>query len=279
MAKSYGAESKSDLLRMNPDKLTIVFDKGHELYDERVDLPINEELIASIRAVGVIEPVIIRENGRHDPMPDGSTPLVLEVVDGRQRVRAVREINRRNKKIGKPPITVPCLVRIDSGDEGVAMEIGLAANALRTPDTPTVAAAKARRMQDRGIAVEAIARALGRPVTETKHLLALSGLDQTSKAALDRGALPLVDAARLLELPKAERVALIAEAEASPEAKKETKKILARKAEARKAPARSYVRAVRTKAEIEKALGEQAELDGPAGRVLSWVLGQRDRWS
>lgn len=277
MAKNYGAESKSDLLRMDPDKLTIVTERGHELYDERVDLPIDEEKVASVLAVGVVEPIIIRENGRHPPgvFPDGATPLILEVVDGRQRVRWVREANRRLALAGRPPQTIPAIVRIDSGDEKVAMEIMIATNEIRTADPPSISAAKALRMQERGASVEAVARALGKPVTETKHLLAMAGLDHASKEALDKGVLPLVDAERLASLPKAERVAIVREAAASPEAKKKTKQILAKQAEARRAPTRSYVRAVRTKAEIAEAMAAFKQ-DGQGYKVLAWVLGQRD---
>lgn len=277
MGKNYGATSKSDLLRMDPDKLTIVSDPGHELWDERSLRPINEELLADIRAHGVLVPLIIRENGRHEPgvFPDGATPLILEVIDGRQRLRAARVINERNKQIGKPPITVPCVVRIDAGDETVAMGMMLATNELRTADPPSVSAAKALRMQERGAAVEAIARALGKTTTETKHLLAMAGLDHASKEALDRGVLPLVDAEKLAVLPKAERVALVKDAAASPEAKKKTKQILAKQAEARRAPTRSYVRAVRTKAEIAEAMAAFKQ-DAAGYKVLAWVLGVRD---
>lgn len=277
MAKNYGAESKSDLLRMDPDKLTIVTDPGHELYDERIDLPVEEDKVASVLALGVFDTVLIRENGRHPPgvFPDGATPLVLEIIDGRQRVRWAREANRRLKAVGKPPITVPCRVVHAAGDEKIAMEIMIASNELRTADPPSVSSAKALRMQERGATVEAIARALGKPVTETKHLLAMAGLDHASKEALDKGVLPLVDAERLASLPKAERVALVKEAAASPEAKKKTKQILAKQAEARRAPARSYVRAVRTKAEIAEAMAGFKQ-DGQGYKVLAWVLGQRD---
>lgn len=273
MTKSYGAVSKSDLLRMRPEDLVIVTEAGHELYDERANLPVSDELVASVLAIGVIQAITLRENGRRD---DGS--LVLEVVAGRQRVRAAVEANRRLKALGKLPLTVPATVRRDTSDEVIAYEVMLAENELRRQDPPSVSAAKAMRMQSAGASVEAVARALGKPVSEVRHLLAMGGLDAKSKQAIDDAVLPLHDAPKLEALSKAERSAAIDEAAASPAAAKKTSAKLRAQADARKAPARSYVRSVRTKAEIEAAIAEAAE-DSSAKRVLTWVLGQSETWS
>ena len=79
---AYGAEGTTSLLSFDPDKLVLVEDKNSPLYDPRIDLPIDEPMVASILALGVQEPVLVWK----DP-EDGQ----VKVVAGRQRVKNARE--------------------------------------------------------------------------------------------------------------------------------------------------------------------------------------------
>src|ERR1700743_1127639 len=90
MAKSskdtYGATGSTNLLLFDPKDLTIVTDERSPLYDERVDLPVDEALVDSIVDQGVLEAILVRKNPE-----TGKT----EVVNGRQRGRATVEANKR----------------------------------------------------------------------------------------------------------------------------------------------------------------------------------------
>ena len=87
-----GATGKTDLLLFDPDTLVIVEDEGSALRDDRAKLPYDERLVLSMMVRGVLQPVIVRKNPETDR---------TEVVDGRQRVKACREANKRLKKEGR----------------------------------------------------------------------------------------------------------------------------------------------------------------------------------
>ena len=65
-------------------------------------MPLSENLVLNIMHHGVIEAVIINKN------PETGT---VDVVAGRQRVRAAREANKRLRAQGLEPIQVPATVR------------------------------------------------------------------------------------------------------------------------------------------------------------------------
>ncbi len=261
MSKHLGQESTSQILRFKPEKLTIVTDRASELYDERSDMPLDEKFVKSVMAVGVRVPIIIRvagrrpvedENGKR--LPRGGEPI-LEVIDGRQRIRAVIEANAILKKKRKPLLEVPAVVQNDTSDENLALEILVSTNENRVADAPSVRAKKALRMQERGIAIDNIATAFGISSSEATHLIALAGLDKKSQAAVDKGVLPLRDASKLVTLPKEERVAAVEEAASSPQAAKVARVKIAREAKKRAPQNRAYVRKLRTTEEIRAELG------------------------
>src|SRR5437868_5424903 len=99
---THGATGSTNLLLFEPEKIVIVQDESHPLYDERIHMPIDEALVLNIMHHGVLEPVIVRRN------PETSE---TEIVDGRQRVRATREANERLRAQGRPTHLVPAVVR------------------------------------------------------------------------------------------------------------------------------------------------------------------------
>lgn len=56
---AYGACGKTNVLMFEPENLHIVTDKAHPLYDERVNLPIDEGMVLNIKELGVLEPIIV----------------------------------------------------------------------------------------------------------------------------------------------------------------------------------------------------------------------------
>lgn len=145
-----GATRVTEVFAMDPDDLELVEDKDHQLYDERVKWPVSERLVLSIMARGVRVPVKV--------IKDGEDVLV---VDGRQRVKAAREANKRLKAKGDEPV----LVRIVRGDKGESMEDAaldvLELNEIRQASTLVIKMRHAKRLMAKGHSEEAVARACG----------------------------------------------------------------------------------------------------------------------
>lgn len=89
MAKKTAIDApRENMFRVEPEKMVLVTDENHPLYDPRVHLPLRENLVLNIMAHGVKEPILIRKNGD-----------TFEVVDGRQRVKHAIEANKRLNEI------------------------------------------------------------------------------------------------------------------------------------------------------------------------------------
>lgn len=56
---AYGASGKTNVLMFEPENLHIVTDKAHPLYDERVNLPIDEGMVLNIKELDVLERIIV----------------------------------------------------------------------------------------------------------------------------------------------------------------------------------------------------------------------------
>lgn len=94
-------------------------DASHELYDARIHLRLRPAFLRSLDRRGVLVPVACRDIG-----------FGLEVVDGRQRVRGAREVNRRRSLEGRPPLEVPVVV-LEGDLETPWAELVLELNAQR----------------------------------------------------------------------------------------------------------------------------------------------------
>lgn len=87
-----------------PEDVEIPADIKHPLYDRRAAEPLDQEIVNSIQMHGLREPPKVRRKpGSEDEW---------EVVDGRTRIRAAREINRALAIAGRPhkKITVQVIV-------------------------------------------------------------------------------------------------------------------------------------------------------------------------
>lgn len=71
-------------------------DETSVYHDERALEPLEETFIRNVHYHGVLQPVTVREDGGQ-----------LIIVDGRQRVRAAREVKSRQESSGESPIRVP----------------------------------------------------------------------------------------------------------------------------------------------------------------------------
>ena len=140
-----------------------------------------EELAASIRAQGLLEPVIVR------PRTEGG----YEIVAGERRWRAAQRAGLE---------TIPALVR--ELDDRQAVAIALIENIQREDLNPLEEAAALKRLlAEYEMTHEEIADAVGRSRAAVSNLLRLLNLTPEVRQMIDNGALEMGHARALLALP------------------------------------------------------------------------------
>jgi ParB family chromosome partitioning protein len=177
--ETLGAKGRKDALPFDPEDLVLVTDPKHTLFDERVHWPIDPDFLANVNHFGVIEPVIVRRNGMKDGKP------VLEVIAGRQRVKASREANKLRRARGEPIIYVYAILR-RSGDAEAA-EISVSENEARADDTPMIRARKMGRLLDLGRTEEHLCVIFCCTIATVKATLALLELAPGVQRAVEKG--------------------------------------------------------------------------------------------
>lgn len=158
-----------ELEYVSPFDLTIIgldtdHGKDHPLYDERVYLSVDENLVKNIKVYGIQQPVLVRKDG---------TEFI--VVDGRQRVRAARQACEEAEKAGEHPVKVP--VRIVVATDARATGIMISTNELRHDDDVLAKAFKAQRLYAQYGDLNEVAIAFGRSVQTIRNWLSLIEAD------------------------------------------------------------------------------------------------------
>lgn len=263
----YGAVGNTSQLLFDPEDLMIVEDPKHPLYDERVHLPLSQALVANILHIGrVIEPVVVRKN------PETGD---VEVVAGRQRVRAVRHINMMYKTArGADPFRVPAVV--DRSKDDQLLDIVVSENEIRENDSPLVRAEKMRRLLGRGKTEGELSTLFGVSVQLVKNTLALLDATSAVRKAVDSGRISVNSAYKLARMPAEEQksrvAALLVEAPTAPGKKNPKRR--------RAAEIVDGTGGMRSKKEIEKMLSDMSDTDDikegarlVATATLEWVLG------
>ena len=150
-----------------------------------------QELAASIKAFGVVQPVVVRKKGRS-----------YELVAGERRMRAA----------GLAGLTkVPAIVK--DYDDAKMMEIALIENIQRHDLNPIEEAQGLRRlMQEFKLTQEQTAEKVGRSRSAVTNILRLLNLPEQVQAQIINGVLTMGQAKQLLGLPKPEQMCEVAEA-------------------------------------------------------------------
>jgi ParB family chromosome partitioning protein len=147
-----------------------------------------EELAASIRAQGVLQPVVVRRAG-------GGAPF--ELVAGERRWRAAQLAQLHE---------IPAIVRDLTDDE--ALEIGLVENLQRQDLNPIEEAQAYRRLLDElGHTQEEIAKALGKSRSHVANQVRLLELPEAVAAMVADGRLSVGHAKLLVAQPDPQRLA------------------------------------------------------------------------
>lgn len=119
-----------------------------------------DDLIASIRSLGVIQPLLVRQNC------DG-----FEVIAGQRRLRALQALEAESGNAE----AVPCAV-LESGDDAAAIEASLAENVARLPMDEIDQYEAFAKLKSQGRTVADIAAQFGVTELLVKRRLAIAGL-------------------------------------------------------------------------------------------------------
>ncbi|KMN35222.1 MULTISPECIES: ParB/RepB/Spo0J family partition protein [Chromobacterium] len=150
-----------------------------------------EELAASIRSQGVIQPLVVREVGFGD----------YELIAGERRWRASRKAGLAE---------VPAVIK--SVPDEAALAMALIENIQRQELDPIEEAQGLKRLIDEfGLTHEAAADAVGRSRSAVSNLLRLLALPQPVQTMLHQGQLEMGHARALLALPVVEQLGLAQE--------------------------------------------------------------------
>jgi hypothetical protein len=189
----------------------------HPLYDKRITLPLDEDMIEGICLYGVLISIRV-------VVIDGKP----HVTDGRQRVRNARAAIERLRARGEvSDILIPATAE-KMGDEDRQALIGIVTNEHRFGDSPLIRAAKMQQLLDRGIDVKRIALVFRVSVATVQANLKIGTLSAPVKRAIESGAISPTAAAKLADLPKADQVAALDLAVAESPGKKPTAAKVAR---------------------------------------------------
>jgi ParB family chromosome partitioning protein len=203
-----GAVGRTDMLFFWPEDLILVEDPKHPLWDPRVLDPVDEKIVRSMMTVGYLpEPVVVRKNGR-----TAEDKPIVEVVDGRHRVTAAREANRRLRAAGREPIRVQAIVR--QGNEEL-YGIGVAMNAPKKRDSVIARAHSMRHQLDLGDSEDRVAVCHGVTVRQMRATLALLDCSAKVQAAVERREIVPKAARALAHLPREEQDAALQKMRAS----------------------------------------------------------------
>jgi len=196
--RSMPGVGRTDIFLFDPNELILVDDEAHPLYDPRVKLPVDDNLVKNIMVHGVIEPVVVRIGGDKP-----------EVVDGRRRTMAARKANEILIKEGKEAIRVPAVRR--RGEDGDLYGVLVSANGFRHEDSGLEKAKKATHMLDLGKTKEEVCVAFGWTMPHLKAHLSLLDLSAVAKKAVVAGKLSVTAASKLSSVPHEKQAAVIEE--------------------------------------------------------------------
>lgn len=193
MGKSALDAKRRDSFLLEPERLTLVYDKSHPLYDPRVEEEPSESMILNIAMYGVLEPIIVRKNGD-----------AIEVVAGRGRTKATLEANRRLVAEGKTPLLIPAIVR--GGSDADLFGVLVAENEVRREDSIINKGEKARKLLNMGYTVQQIAVTFGVSRQAVDNWLTADEMPEEIKEAVISGELSATAAAQMADLSKEEQV-------------------------------------------------------------------------
>ena len=164
----------------------------------------HRRLVASVRAHGLLQPLIVR--------PDDAHPGSYRVTAGNRRLAALREVHKTD-----PDVRVPCIIRPDEGDDA-ARAVALAENFAREPMHPLDEATTfAKLAKDDGRDADAIAADFGVTPAYVRQRMKLASLAEVVQAAYRAGTIDTGTAEAFAAVPADRQEAVWAEVGCSPQ--------------------------------------------------------------
>jgi ParB-like chromosome segregation protein Spo0J len=248
-----------------PEELTLVTEKDNALYDARALLPPDENFIKNIMTIGMIHTPSVRKVVGRDA--SGVLCEKWEIVHGRRRIAAAREINRRLSEAGMDRRRV--CVRILRGDDKDLWGIACSENEHRRDDGPLEKARKAQKLLDQGKTDDEVCIVFGITPQCLGNWKSLLDLSTPVKRAVERGEIAATAAAHLVGLPSKEQVERLEEMKAG------GGRITAERTfRAVRKGNGSPGRRIRSRKQIEERL--ETEKDQKVIETLRWVLNAGD---
>lgn len=150
----------------------------HELWGPEVRDPLDLNMVANIMELGVLVPVIVRKDPKHE------RPVV---VDGRTRIRAAREANARLKKQGLETLRVKASYESSREKKRLA-GIMVSANEIRRVDGLLRKAGKAKHLvQVCGHSEEEAGVRMGVSVSTIKNWVTIADMPSEVHDAIRQG--------------------------------------------------------------------------------------------
>lgn len=197
--------TKRSFFMMDPATVQIVGidfgGPGDPGYDERVKLPLDEQMVESITSMGVVRTVIARKDGER-----------IVAVDGRRRVMHARAANLKLQALN-PLITAGDLIKVPvevvRGDELALLERSRVANGYAVKDSPLMNARVAQQLLDKGRDMRRISVVFGVSEQTIGDWLKLLDLAPEAAALVESGEMSHNAAVDLTGISMAEQVAVL----------------------------------------------------------------------
>lgn len=189
---------KDNLFKEWPEKVVVITDKTHVLYDERVNLPMNENTVLDIMERGILIPILCRR------AKDGR----FEVMDGRQRLKHAIEANRRLVAANQPPRQIP--IRVSRAKDSEVFGNLVAANAHRRFNKHSAVARDVVRYLDQGHTEDQAAVTFNITVKQVEAYVRLAESTDELLDALDNKRLSFTTAVQLARRSHDEQRAALA---------------------------------------------------------------------
>lgn len=267
---AYGAKGRTNVLTFDPEDVVVVTDPKSALYDERVNLPVDENMVKNLMFHGQIKPVVIRKNPE-----TGQT----EVVAGRQLTRAMREANKRLRERGEEPLLLQATIK--RGDDGTLAGIVASENAIRQAESPLHIAKKMERLLGLGKTEKDLCVIFGFGVQTVKNHLTLLDCTAVVRNAVESGKVSVTHAVALAKLDpdkQRETVDNMLKAQAGEAGGAHQKAKKTRQAAEAAGIVQSKVRGKKEIAEFRAKVEEgcDPEFRSFVLNVLDWVMGGRE---
>lgn len=151
---------------VDPHDLMLITDKSDSMYDARIHLPVPDEDVLNLAAVGFVQPVSVRLRGDDPVIVDGvqrvKRALIINAVVGKRPytgvasiMEAIKRLSASDSFVGKRiielcPNGVKVPISVHRGKESEAFAAKVSANEFRQGDPIIEKARKAQQLNNHG---------------------------------------------------------------------------------------------------------------------------------